>query len=196
MPRLTQKFRPKPGHIAVCHAFAVPLDRRQALAAPYRAELMSEHRAMAQAFETLARTTGRFAETLANLDAEKPCNLALQCNVLQMSFEARAGLSTRYSQARKMEPMAAENGTLQARLVEPISLPHAVDVARFETLQTLRTEVANLIQELCDRLTRIYYETPKLTIGELERTLRAISRDARGLEDMPAPADLPLPVAA
>jgi len=196
MPRPTQKFRPRPGHIAVCHAFALPLDRRQALAAPYRDEIMVEHRAMAQAFETLASTTHGFAEKLCNLEADKTCNLALQCNVLQMSFEARAGLSMLYSQARKLEPMTAQSGTLQARLVAPVSLPHAVDAERFELLQTLRTQVANLIRDLCDRLTRLYYDTPKMTVGELTRTLRNISRDARGLQDIPAPAELPLPVAA
>jgi len=196
MPRLTQKFRPRPGHIAVCHAFGAPLDRRQALAAPYRAELMAEHRAMAQAFETLAATTGRFAETLSNLDAEKPCNLALQSNVLLMSSQARAGLSTRYSQARQMEPMTTQDGTLQARLIEPISLPHAVNTGRFEALQALRKEVYDLIQNLCDRLTRLYYDTPKMTIGELERTLREISHNARGLTGIPVSEVLPLPVAA
>lgn len=196
-------FRPKPGHLAVCHAFADPLDRRHALGAPCRAQITAEHLAMASALETLARISTRFAATLDRLDGDASCNPSLQSNLLLMSSQATAGLSTRYAEARRLAPPAAAHSPLEARLVEPITLPRIVDPARFEELQEMRQDVSRLISDLSARFTDLYYASLRITIGELRERLHSIAHEARGeilsparSAPVPAPITAPIPEAA
>lgn len=200
MPLSTPRtFRPKPSHLAVCHAFSSLLDRREALNAHYRAERMVEQIAMADAFEAIARITSRFNGNLGHLGVDQSCNLTLQSNVLLMASEAKAGLSTRYSTARRLEADRIGTTPLQARLSEPITLARIVDTARFAELQEMRQDTWRLIQDFADRLTDLYYATPRITVGDLRQRLEGIMHDARGEVMTPvrvAPVAAPVPEAA